>query len=248
MSTTLESLPGAPPSRVGAPARFLGALIGPKNTFVDIDRKPRFLFPLVVWTVLSLMVTFAIQQRLGVDRLVRQGIEQSSRASQLSPEQVDQAVERSRTIVTGLMWAGALVAPTVLALVVSLIYLVLLNLMEAGVNFQKVLGVTTHAFVPAMVGAVLTLIVVFLKDPEEINIQNPLGSNLAIAMDPHASSKALYALAGSIDLFSFWTLALLALGFSVISKKFSFKTSAILVAIPWIVYVLGKVGLAAIRG
>lgn len=248
MSTTLEGLPGAPQPRMGEPARFLGVLIGPRATFGDIDRKPSFLLPLVVWTVLSLFVTFAIQHRVGVDRIIRQSIEQSNRAGQLSAEQIDQAVERSRMFVSVLMWAGALVAPGLLALLASAVYLALLNMMEAGVSFQKVFGVTVHAFIPAVVAAVLTLIVIFLKDPEDINLQNPLGSNLAIALDPHSSSKALYALANSVDLFSFWTLALLALGFSVITKKFSFKKSAVLVVIPWLIYVLGKVGLAAIRG
>lgn len=248
MSTTLGQVPFVPPARLGAVARFFGALIGPRTAFEDIDRKSSFIFPLVLLTIISLLVNFAIVRHIGVDRLIRQGIERSPRAAQMSAEQIDQAVERSRGFVTVLIWLAALLGTAVLVLVMSGVYLVALNLMEAGVNFAKVLGVTAHAMVPSAVRAVLAGIVILLKDPTDINIENPLGSNLAILMDPVSSSKPLYALASSVDIFTLWILALLALGYSVISKKFSVKKCAVIVAIPWVIYVLGKVGFAAITG
>lgn len=248
MSTTLEGLPGAPQARLGEVARFFGALIGPRAAFEDIERKPTFVLPLVVLTILSLLATFIIVRRVGVDRIIRQGIEQSSAAERMTPEQIEQAVERSHGIASVLMWVASAAGPALLALLMAAVYLLLLNLMEAGINFSKVLGVAAHALVPRAVSAVLTILVILLKDPADINIENPLGSNLGILMDPMTSSKPLYAIASSLDLFTFWSLALLAVGFSVITKTFSIKKSAVIAVIPWVIYVLGKVGLAALRG
>lgn len=248
MSTTLEGLPGARQARLGAVSRFFGVLIGPRTVFEDIDRKPSFIFPLAVLTILALLSTFAFVHHVGVDRMMRQRIEQSPQAQQMSSEQIDQAVERSRWFVSVLVWVAALLAPTVLALIASGIYLVALNLMEAGVSVPKVFGATAHAFVPNAIKFLLAGIVILLKDPSDINIENPLGSNLAILLDPVTSSKPLYALAVTFDIFNLWVLALLALGYSVISKKFSFKKCAVIVVIPWLIYVLGKVGLAALMG
>jgi hypothetical protein len=59
------------------------------------------------------------------------------------------------------------------------------------------------------------------------------------------ASKALYALAKSLDLFTFWTMFLLAAGFGAASKR-SAGGAAMGVVLPWAVIVLGKVAWAAI--
>jgi hypothetical protein len=66
-------------------------------------------------------------------------------------------------------------------------------------------------------------------------------------MDPKTSSKFLYSVATSLDLFSFWIMILIATGLKAASgKKLSFGGAFFAVALPWAVYVLGKSAFAGI--
>ncbi len=58
-------------------------------------------------------------------------------------------------------------------------------------------------------------------------------------------SKPLYALAGSLDLFSFWLIALLSIGFGAVIRKPA-SSAAWAIVILWAVYVAGKCALAAL--
>ena len=58
------------------------------------------------------------------------------------------------------------------------------------------------------------MVVLFLKDPEEFNLQNPLMFNVGAFLSPD-SAAVLRALGSSIDLFSLWIIVLLAIGVSV---------------------------------
>ena len=64
-------------------------------------------------------------------------------------------------------------------------------------------------------------------------------------MDPRAD-KVLHSLAASVDLFAFWAMALLVLGLSAAAGA-SRRRMAILVGSLWLLFVLGKAGVAALR-
>jgi Na+/phosphate symporter len=55
-------------------------------------------------------------------------------------------------------------------------------------------------------------------------------------------------LASSINLFTIWTILLLALGFSVAGRRVSYGKALILVVLPWLLYVLVRVAYAAAFG
>ena len=57
--------------------------------------------------------------------------------------------------------------------------------------------------------------------------------------------KVLHRLASSIDIFSFWLIALMALGIAA-AARFSFKKGLVAVMVPWAVWVLAAAGLAAL--
>jgi hypothetical protein len=74
-------------------------------------------------------------------------------------------------------------------------------------------------------------------------IQNPAATNLGAFLDP-TSSPALYALLSSVDVFTFWSLSLMAIGVTCISKVK--RGTAFAVVFGWFgLWVLIKLGLAA---
>jgi hypothetical protein len=96
-----------------------------------------------------------------------------------------------------------------------------------------------------VISSILAVVVVFLKNPDEFNIRNPLAFNVGAFMDPNGSSKFMYALATSIDLFSIWTILLLATGLKAAAgKKLSFTGALVAVVTPWALLVLCTSALA----
>jgi len=85
--------------------------------------------------------------------------------------------------------------------------------MSAGVGLKRMMAITAYGFLPLVVQTALSMVVLFLKDPEEFNLQNPLMFNIGAYLSPDAPG-ALRALGSSIDLFSIWIIVLLAFGVS----------------------------------
>ena len=95
--------------------------------------------------------------------------------------------------------------------------------------------------------AILTVVVIFLKNPDDYNMQNPLAFNVGAFMDPTTSSKFLYSMASSLDLFAFWTIFLLATGLKAAAgKKLTFTGALVAVLLPWAALVLVKSAFAGV--
>jgi hypothetical protein len=74
-------------------------------------------------------------------------------------------------------------------------------------------------------------------------MQNPAATNLGIIVDP-PSSPVLYSLLSSVDVFTIWSLILMAVGVTCISKVK--RGTAFAVVLGWYgLWVLIKLGLAA---
>jgi len=123
------------------------------------------------------------------------------------------------------------------------------GIFSAGVRFKQVFAVVCYSSLTGMISAILTIVVLYLKNPDEVNVQNALAFNPAAFMDQATASKFLYSLATSLDLFSFWTILLMAIGIKAASgKKLTFASAVFAVVLPWAVYVLGKSALAGVFG
>jgi hypothetical protein len=86
----------------------------------------------------------------------------------------------------------------------------------------------------------------FLKAPEDFDVQNPLAFNPGAFMDPETSSKFLYTIAVSLDFFTLWYLLLIAIGIKAVAgRRLSFGASILTVGVPWALFVLARAGIAA---
>jgi hypothetical protein len=95
--------------------------------------------------------------------------------------------------------------------------------------------------------ALLSLLVLIVN-PSDFNVKNPLPFNIGWFLDPATSPAWMIGLLSSIDLFSFWVMGLLALGFAAAAKKIKCGTAFALVLACWLVVVVVKTGWAAAFG
>ena len=143
----------------------------------------------------------------------------------------------------------AVVGFPLLAVITAAVFLfVFKTLLGAELSFRQVFAVYCYSLVPLIFSSLMSFAVLFLKDPEQFDLQNPILTHIGAFLDATSTSKWLYSLASSVDVFILWVLALLATGLSVAARKISWSTSIACVLGTWAVYVLLKVGLAAVFG
>jgi hypothetical protein len=166
-----------------------------------------------------LAVSFSLNQRVDWREVASQRIEKNSRASQLSPEQKEQQLALTAKISPAITYCFGLLAPVLGALVIALIMMGAYNLMAgAGVNYGTSLAITSHAFLPGLLSSLIFLLVVWVKPPGTLDLDNPVATNVAAAL-PEGTAPWLLALSKNIDIFVFWTLILISIGFAVASPK-----------------------------
>jgi len=244
MATT--SLPAPEAQATISPfGRIIGVFFSPKATFEDIVRKPSWMLPIALLTVFSLAVCFSINQRVNWREFISQQIEKSPQAAQMSAEQKQQRIEGGAKFSPIFTYAVGFLGPIIGALVVGLVMWGAYSLLGgASTNFGTSFAITAHASLTGLVSSVLFILILYLKPYGTIDLENPVAANLAAVL-PDDAAKWLVALGTSIDLFTIWTLILLAIGFSAADPKKLSGSKAFSIAFSvWAVYVVCRVGWA----
>lgn len=241
-----------PERRMGEAGRLVNVFLEPRTAFADIAARPRFWVPLVLLIIFAVGSLSTFSYHVGWGRVMEQQMERNPQVQNMSAEQrakMEETQARMASVMGYLVPASPIVAVPFVILVISAVFaLVFRVLLAADVSFRQLFAVTTYASLPDLIVSAATIAVVLLKNPDEFNLENPLAFNVGAYLDPDTTSKALMSIASSIDLFSFWKLGLLATGIAVAARKLSFSTALAGVTIPWLLWVLVKTGLAALRG
>jgi hypothetical protein len=234
------------PERVNPIARIFGVLFSPKVTFESIGRRPSWLLPTILLCAVSIGAVAAVSYRGVWLSYMRKQVEKSSRFEQLPPEQQQRILATQLRYAPMIGYVEGVVGPLLLVVVVSAIFLGAFNMgMGTKLGFATCLGVVSHAYVPTLISGLLGILIIFLKDPATLDLQNVVASNVGAFM-PDGTARWIVSLLGSVDVFSFWEMALLAIGFSAVApKKLSIGKALGTIIFVWLVYVLLKVGITA---
>lgn len=221
--------------------RLIGVLFDPNPAFADVAQRPRWWVPLVALILIALVITIAFGQRVGWERFMRQQIESSPRTQQLTPEQREQIIEQQLRFVPFFSYGGALLGWPVIVLIVSAAYLFVFNvLLGTQLPFKQVFGVTSYAMLPNAIAGIAALAVMFLKEPADFNLENPLVSNLGAFLDPNSAPRWLVSVGSSIDVFVVWCLLLLATGYAAAARKLAWSKAFTWVVATWVLWLALK--------
>ncbi len=240
MSAAEDAAP-APP-REGGLARIAGVFFSPVKIFDSIARRPTWVAPLLLWTLVSAVVTVIVIPRLDYERVIREAMEK--RGQVVSAERLESIVEGQKRIGSVIGYAWGALAPTVLTLLLAAIFLGSFKAFGWDTTFRQAFGVTAHAFLPSVLGYLLAIPIILQR--EKINPADMGGlvkSNPGFLVE-RESAPAIHSLLSSIDLFSLWVLALLIVGLAA-AAKVSRKQSAAVIVTLWLLFVLIKTGWAA---
>jgi hypothetical protein len=219
-SMETSPMPVAEPRASLSPlSRVIGVFFSPKATFEDIARKPSWLLPVLISTILGILSTVVLNQRVNWRDYIAQQIEKNPRAAQLSAEQKQQQAEVSAKVTGYIVYVAGVVGSVLFAVIVGAVMMLAYNLLAgAGATFSQSLAIAAHALLVGIVSTPIFLLVLLLRPPGSVDPDNPVATNLA-AFLPEESAKWLVALCKSIDIFTIWMLLLIAIGFAAVNPR-----------------------------
>jgi hypothetical protein len=236
----MTSAPPPVPQPMSEASRLVGVFFSPQSTFPDIVRRPRWWIPMILLAIMSTVVVSAYGRHVGWERAIRQAIERSPRAEQMSAQQREQAIQVTTRVTSVAAYAAGFFGAISIVVVAAVLIFLFNILMSADLKFPSMLGIVGYSFLPTLISSVLVLVVMFMKDPEDFDIQRPLAFNIG-AFLPDGTPRWAVLTGNSFDLFSFWIIALLAIGISSSARRISFFKALITILFPWAIVVVLRV-------
>jgi hypothetical protein len=227
--------------------RLIGALVAPGETFRSIAERPTWLPPLLILALLGAAAGFVVQMKVDPEEMVRG--QAGMFGAEIPQADIDKAVEnlenQSPVAKAALAGLGLLLQAAVYFVVAGL-FTGAFKAFGSEIDYKRSLATTLHGYMPLAVAALLNLPLMLSR--ESLTFEDAMNSGVLVsslkALAPEDASRVLESLLGSFDLFTIWTLVLLTIGYKLVAKVSTAVASGIIILF-WLIYVVGKVGLAA---
>jgi hypothetical protein len=228
--------------------RLGGVFISPVEAFRAIARDPDILPPLIALIAISVIAWEVILHTIGIEQIIRSQLEASGRASAMTAQQMQQAISGGAKFAPIVGRVIALVSVPFFIVILALVGMAIVKgIFGLQISFKTAYSVSTYAWLPWLISGVLVIVVVLFGDPSAFNLASPAPTSLAFFLSQQSVARPLYAAATSIDIFSFWTMGLLGVGFSEATGR---KTRPLTIFLCffglWVIWVLIRMGLAAL--
>jgi hypothetical protein len=239
------AMPSTPANgeEMSTPETLTGIFFEPSRTFEALRSRPRFLVAGIILLVIALVITLVLYTRVDMGQFIRERIERSPNAAQVTEAQKDMQVRVGKIF-------GMVLIPLSVPIVIaagSALYMLLTMAFGGAISYKKSLAVWTYSWLPPQVfSAVIAVLVLFLKAPETIVPERMVATNPGAFLGAE-SSIILAAFLSQFDLLRFYGLFLAALGLRKVAKLSSGQSWGVVLTL-WLVGLLLAVGSAAIFG
>jgi hypothetical protein len=207
---------------------FIDIFYAPSSVFAR-RATSGFLLPMVVVTILT-----------GVFYILNSGVwspvmdaemtrAMANQSQQLTAEQMQTMRGVSETMAK----IGAFVFVPIGIFLTALMLWVCGKLVDAKQTIRQATMVTAFAFMPRVIEALVVAVQGLLLDPSTFTGRWRVSLGIGRFFDPDATSPALLAFVGRLDVFTIWVTVLLAIGLSV-TGKIPRGRAAIAAAIVWL--------------
>ena len=195
---------------------FIDIFASPTQVFQRRE-KSGFGFHLLIVSVI--MAAFAYASR-GVMTQVMDAMF-TKRAAQMmaeNPRITQEMIEGQRAMQTNIGMFFSYIGTPVMLLVMALFVWIVARVFSAKISYGQAALITTLAWVPRIIGSLVTTIQVALTDTSAVDNMYDLTASPARFMDESAVSAKLYALMGNLDVFAIWSTILIGIGIAVMGK------------------------------
>ena len=203
--------------------------------------------PVILICLLGIATTAIFGQRVGWRGFMEKKLADNKRVEQLPPEQKERVIEQQTKFAPLFGYIGLPIGLFVGAVVIGGVLLGAFNgLAGAQLDLKTSMSIVTYSWMPGVIQQILGILILFVKSPDTIDLEHLVASNCGAFLADDAP-KWLMSLCTSLDIFTFWTLFLAALGFAVARpKKISMGRALGTVIGLWVFWVVVKMGLASV--
>jgi hypothetical protein len=219
------------------------ALISPRHVFSRIESTRPFLLMWLVGCVFTILQAVSIYHRVGVDALVRFGLTQIPELK-YSSQQIETMRRNTVTffpfqvVGTALLWILAIV------IVATVLFEIDKRFMRNQRSYRTVLSIVSYAQMPQILFLIAVCIVLWCyPDSSQFSVNALIGTNASLLVPFASVSQFWRVILSSLDVWTIWSIALVAIGLSSkqarLSKSFSYVFGL------WFLYVLTKASISA---
>jgi len=224
--------------------RLGGVYFSPREAFTEIGLAPRLVIPIIAVFLISAFGGWYIAQKIDTAALTRAALEQAVKQGQITEEQMNQQAAMISAVSGPITALSSSFSALLLCLAIAG-YGKLFS-MIAGIknSFKSLFEVSLYSILAvSVVSLVLTVIILQIKGQKNINVAaansivaSNLGSWIASIAEADVLPKFVMRLAGAVDIFNIWRIALLSIGFSAVSKKLKTSAVAMWLSVPYFIF------------
>ena len=242
------SVPQSAVPGLSEPQRVIDTFTAPSKTFTDILRNSSFWGPLVIMILVSVGFSFAVQTKVGWDKvyenILHQSPKQEARMAQMPADQVPTAKAIGIKFTSIIAYSYTVVVLIFTAINALLVWVTLNFGFGGKAKFGQVFAVSMYGSLVMNLKYLLAIVAIFAGlAPDSFILQNPVGTNIGYYLSTEAP-KALNAFCIHMDLFEIWAIVLNVIGMAIVAKVSRGK-AAVAVVGWWLLIVLISVGAAA---
>jgi len=225
---------------------LLTTFTSPARALGEVAARRRSLVALAVATFAALLFAAVAVPRIDYVRAAE--LQMGPMAGELTEFQRAEKIAQAQKLGTIAAFAGALSQPTLLALGAALALFAGFRVAGAKPGFKGTFAVTSHGMLPLWLGQLLAIPALLARAPvDPSELPKLLPSSLA-AFAPGRVPPPLLGFLSAVDLFAFWSLALVVAGMAR-TAGVSKRRAAAVTLVLWASYVaVFKVALPAMGG
>ncbi len=235
--------------------RLMGVYFSPGETFQEIGLAPKLALPIIALALLTMVATVVILQRIPMERASEERLEQMIAENKITEEQAEQQRDFMRkfgSVFKYVIPVAAAIFIVVMALAFAGVAKLISSMMGIENRYPPLLAVTVYSMLAvSLVGSLVAILLVYLQPVDEINIENPVATNLS-AILPLLGIKGLPKFVSTflsyVDVFFIWKVALLGIGYAAVSRKLKASTAIGYVTVVSVVLALIHSAWSAIFG
>jgi hypothetical protein len=221
MSTFAPVAPGEASPALSQAERVIDTFVAPSKTFTDIRRNASWWAPWLIGAIVGLAMVTIVEKKVGLDRVAENQIQlqpkQAAKLEGLAPEQRAQQMELTTKITRVIAYGFPFFKLILIAVLAAVLLATFKFGLGAEVSFPQAYAISMYAWLPEVIKALLVMLTVAISGGDNFTFQNSLASNLGVLFDPN-SSRFLYSVGSSIDVFNIWILVLSGIGYHCVTR------------------------------
>jgi hypothetical protein len=213
--TTPPPPAGATPAPKSLPARVIGVLTSPRDTFASVAAHPKWLGMLAVTAlIVALFTALPMTTEAGRQAAIDQQVQQMQSFGMTVNDQMYEALEKGSARMPYTTGISVLVVTPIFVVIVAGILFAIFNAALGGeASFKQVFTVLVHA------GAVSTLSAVFSGIVNYFRGSMGSVANLGALLPMLPETSFAGRLLGMVDVFLIWWIVVLSIGLGVLYRR-----------------------------